>query len=216
MKVGTDGVLLGAWSRHSGEQLLDIGTGTGLLALMMAQRFKGIAIDAIEIDELATIEAQSNVDASPWSDRITVLNTSIQNYKPNKKYNSIICNPPFFVNSTKAHNSERNTARHTQDLPFEDLVLFAASHLIIEGIFSLVLPPTEGEHFEGIALEKGLHLNRKTVVYPSPGKPVKRWLMEFCFQQNKSLDDDLIIESGARHEYSKEYITLTKEFYLNM
>ena len=215
MKVGTDGVLLGAWSRIKEGNLLDIGTGTGLIVLMLAQRSTTALIDAIEIEQEAFFQAKENISNSNWSNRITAQHCSIQDYQPKKKYHTIISNPPFFINSTKAPNSKRNTARHTDSLSLNDLLIAVIRLLKSDGIFSLILPPTEAKHFIKLAEEQNLFLNRECIVKPNPAKPSKRVLMEFAFSQNEPITEELTIETETRHQYTKDYISLTQDFYLN-
>jgi tRNA1Val (adenine37-N6)-methyltransferase len=214
MKVGTDGVLLGAWSKAINGNTLDIGTGTGLIALMLAQRTKTALIDAIEIDEAASKEALENFKNSNWWDRLTIINKPLQNYTAQKKYNSIVSNPPFFIDATKAPETNRNTARHTDSLSFAELIKSAKSLLARDGVFSLILPVDEAEQFIKMAFEAQLHLNRKCLVKPNPTKAAKRVLMEFSFNKSTLLEGELTIETTKRHVYTEEYISLTKEFYL--
>ena len=215
MKVGTDGVLLGAWSTIQEDFILDIGTGTGLIALMLAQRNSVSLIEAVEAEEEAAKEAIVNIKQSNWAERIAIHNCSIQHFNSDKKYNTIISNPPFFIKSTKALNSERNNARHTDSLSFLDLINAVVRLLNSDGIFSLILPTTEAEQFITLAFEERLYLNKKCVVKPNPSKPAKRILMEFSFSENEVINEELIIETEKRHQYTKEYISLTKDYYLN-
>ncbi len=214
MKVGTDGVLLGAWSRVLGRDVLDIGTGTGLIAIMLAQRSEKMTIDSVELELEAFQEAQENINNCDWTDRITAYNNSIQEFKTIKKFDLIISNPPFFIYSTQAQDSNRNIARHTDQLSFKDLIEAIIRLLKPEGIFSLILPTTEAEHFINLAKQKQLFINRKCIVKPNPTKPSKRVLMEFSFHSKKVLKEELTIETETRHQYTKEYISLTKDFYL--
>ncbi len=214
MKVGTDGVLLGAWSNISEENILDIGTGTGLIAIMLAQKTENSIIDAVELEVEAYKEAQQNIKNSKWANRITANNCAIQNYTTDKKYDLIISNPPFFTASTKAPNSDRNSARHTDDLSFKDLIEAVVKLLKLNGTLSLILPVTEAEHFIDLAKQKQLFLYRKCIVKPNPTKPAKRTLMEFSFSPNDVIQEELTIETETRHQYTKEYISLTKDFYL--
>ncbi|MGB0882120.1 MAG: tRNA1(Val) (adenine(37)-N6)-methyltransferase [Vicingaceae bacterium] len=214
MKVGTDGVLLGAWSINTEGTILDIGTGTGLIAIMLAQRTKTALIDAIEVERIAYQQAKENIQNCKWSNRIKAHHLPIQEFKSHKKYDTIISNPPFFTNSTKAPKTERNTARHTDNLSFNDLIESVVRHLKPTGIFSLILPITESEHFIELAIQKHLFLNRKCIVQPNPTKPAKRVLMEFSFEQKELIKETLIIETETRHQYTKEYISLTQDFYL--
>jgi tRNA1Val (adenine37-N6)-methyltransferase len=222
MKVGTDGVLLGAWCSCREGELLDIGTGTGLIAIMIAQRAKATLIDAVEIEATAYQQTLENISNCSWSDRISAYHSSIQEFCPNlsadkagKKYDGIISNPPFFVDATKAPNSERNTARHTDDLSFTDLIDAVVRLLNPDGIFSLILPITESIEFIQLAKEQKLFINRKCIVKPNPAKPAKRVLMEFSFHKKEIIKEELTIETETRHQYTKEYISLTQDFYLN-
>jgi tRNA1Val (adenine37-N6)-methyltransferase len=214
MKVGTDGVLLGAWSKTLEGNILDIGTGTGLIALMLAQRTKTALIDAIEMDAIASEEAQENFKNSKWKTRLKVIHSTIQNYHPTKKYDVIVSNPPFFINSTKAPNNLRNNARHTDELSFIELIVSVKRLLSTSGIFSLILPTEEANQFISLANQNGLFLTRRCLVKPNPTKASKRVIMEFSFTETNILEETLTIETENRHEYTKEYITLTKDFYL--
>ena len=214
MKVGTDGVLLGAWTTISEDNILDIGTGTGLIAIILAQRSKTAFIDAVEIEKEAYNQTKENIKNCNWSNRISAHNTSIQNFKSTTKYDLIISNPPFFLASTKAPNEERNTARHTDSLSFDDLIASVIRLLNSEGIFSLILPINEAGLFINIATTQHLFLNKKCVIKPNPTKPAKRVLMEFSFSKTDIVSEELTIETATRHQYTKEYISLTQDFYL--
>ena len=217
MKVGTDGVLLGAWASVDGaSKILDIGTGTGLIAIMCAQRNIEARIDALEIDDLASEQAQENIDICPWTSRISILNKALQDYKPSKKYDSIISNPPFFVNSTKATCNKKSTARHTDTLSFEEIITFTIEHLNINGKLSIVLPIIEGEEFISIAHSMGMFLNRKTLVIPKLGANPKRILMELSLYESNLEVSELISETEQRHFYTDEYKALTGDFYARM
>lgn len=214
MKVGTDGVLLGAWSTVKEGNILDIGTGTGLMALMLAQRTKTAKIDAVELESEAYQQVVDNITNCSWSNRIKAHHSSIQHFYPKQKYDVIVSNPPFFIDSTKAAKSERNNSRHTDELSFIDLINTVTRLLNPTGIFSLILPITEASYFLKIANEQHLYLNKECIVKPNFVKPAKRILMEFSFIKSTTLKESLIIETETRHEYTKEYISLTKDFYL--
>lgn len=214
MKVGTDGVLLGAWATvENAGKILDIGTGTGLIALMAAQRNPKANIDALEIEPNACQQAQANVFASPWASRIQIVPIALQDFQPSISYDSIICNPPFFKGSTKAPDSGRTLARHTDTLPHADLVANTARLLSPQGNFCVILPPTEALHLMEIARHYHLYPEHITLVLPNPGKQPKRYLIKFTRLQTKTTEDELIIELG-RHQYSTRYFELTKDFYL--
>ncbi|MDF1672689.1 MAG: methyltransferase [Vicingaceae bacterium] len=214
MKVGTDAVLLGAWSKTTEGNILDIGTGTGLIALMLAQRTQTALIDTIEIDEATSKEAQENFIKSNWKNRLTSINSSLQDFHPSKRFDLIISNPPFFIDATKAPENKRNTARHSDSLSFYELIK-AVKHLLADNaFFSLILPINEAKHFIEIAFEAQLYLNRKCMVKPNPTKAAKRVLMELSFNETTIIEEELTIETEKRHIYTEEYITLTKDFYL--
>jgi tRNA1Val (adenine37-N6)-methyltransferase len=209
-------VLLGAWAKcETAKRVLDIGTGTGLIALMIAQRSDAM-IDAIEIDEQASEQAAKNINKSPWTDRINVMNRSFQDFSKlkDKTYDLIVSNPPYFQNSMFAPDKKRTDARHNSNLELEDLLSGAKKLLSKEGKLSIILPYLEGNMFILKASEAGLYCVRQTKILPKPGCEPKRLLLEF-HQTKKPLDEqELIIELNKRHEYSEAYKNLTKDFYL--
>lgn len=214
MKVGTDGVLLGAWANLAqATSILDIGTGTGLLALMAAQRNPATRIDAVEINAEAAREAQENRDESPWSERINIHCCSIFDFTPNCTYDSILCNPPFFIDSTKAPDQDRTTARHCVPLFHVRLLEVVNALLRPEGVFSLILPVTEARQLIPIAIEYGFFVYRITEVAPTPQKPPKRFLLEFGKEKREIVTDQIVVEL-SRHVYSEAYQNLTRDFYL--
>lgn len=216
MKVGTDGVLLGAWADcENAKTILDIGTGTGLIALMLAQRSTA-HIDAIEIDQSASEQAGENVTKSPWKSRISVINKSLQQFTEqiDKKYDLIVSNPPFFQNSLYAPNQSRTNARHNASLEYEDILDASLKLLSNNGTLSLILPYLEGTMFIVKAAEKGLYCVRQTNVLPNPGKAPKRLLLEFTKIKKPLVEQEIIIELNKRHEYSDAYKNLTRDFYL--
>ena len=216
MKVGTDGVLLGAWANcDSIERILDIGTGTGLIALMLAQRSKA-TIDAIEIDAEASVQAKENVEKSPWSEKISVINQSFQDFieKSNNKYDLIVTNPPYFQNSLFAPDKKRTDARHNSNLELGDVIMGTKKLLNREGVLSIILPYLEGNMFILKASEEGLYCVRQTKVLPKPNREPKRLLLEFQQIKKPLVEQELIIELNKRHEYSEAYKNLTKNFYL--
>ncbi len=219
MKVGTDAVLLGAWAKtYNVRRILDIGTGTGVIALMLAQR-SGAKIDAIDIDIPSCMEARENVRNSPWHDRIEVHQTSFQDFaqKHDQQYELIVSNPPYFTDAYKGGEKQRALARHTESLPFEELVYGVNRLLHKEGKFCLILPPREAEQVRVLALAKGLHLQRLTRVKTTPEKAEKRWLMQFGYVAKPQVSDStLVIEldnANAQH-YSEAYKELTRDYYL--
>lgn len=215
MKVGTDGVLLGAWANVSqARHILDIGTGTGLIALMLAQR-SDARITAIDIDEDAVAQATDNAANSPWTSRIRVLQQDLCQYHTEQRYDAIVSNPPYFIDSLKGPDNQRNTARHTDTLDARTLLNKASELLHSEGHLSLVIPSEQVIDIKRIGEEYGLYLTRHTAVITRPGLPPKRALLEFRKTPGTCTTDELVIELD-RHVYSEDYIALTRDFYLKM
>lgn len=215
MKVGTDGVLLGAWTNvNTSQRILDIGTGSGLVALMLAQRCEA-SITAIDIDSEAVEQAQININASNWKNRMEVIHTDLCKYSPQNLFDTIVSNPPYFIDSLKCDDIQRNTARHNDTLTSEQLFENVSQMLCPEGEFSLILPFEQSESAISIAEKYGLHPTRHTRVITRPGLPPKRSLLAFKKRPEEYIPQDLVIEL-ERHVYSEEYIALTKEFYLKM
>ncbi len=221
MKVGTDGVLLGAWCPVDARPgaALDIGTGTGLLALMIAQRCAECRVDAVEIDTGSFRQACANFEQSPWRNRLTAYNSSIQDFVAERGrggYDLVISNPPYFENSLQSPDGGRTTARHTADLTYEELIECAAAYLSADGTFAVILPYTAAERFRALAERAGLYLHRQTDVHPKSGAPPRRSLLAFrpVPPRMAVIPDSFTIEEGGRHEYSAEYIDLTRDFYL--
>ena len=216
MKVGTDGVLLGAWTDvlHS-RSILDVGTGTGLIALMLAQRCPQAHIMGIDIDEDAVGQAQENMLASPWADRLSALCHDVRTLCPEVQYDTIVSNPPYFVDSLKCPDGQRTTARHTDTLDIHSLLETVSLLLSEQGRFSIVLPAEQTEMLVQVAAEVGLYPTRHTAVITRPGLPPKRTLMEFGRVPITYQPDELVIEL-ERHVYSEDYIALTRDFYLKM
>lgn len=219
MKVGTDAVLLGAWVKTYGvRKALDIGTGTGVIALMLAQK-SGAHIDAIDIDLAAATEAKENARNCPWNERIHVQNISLQDFAKitDEQYDLIVSNPPYFVDSLLSSEANRTAARHTVLLPFEDLITGARKLLNKEGKLYVILPVREGEQFVQLAASHGLYLRRIMRVKSTPDKIEKRWLMQFGFQSKPQISDSMLVmekDPQVRHSYTDEYKELTKEYYL--
>ena len=219
MKIGTDGVLLGAWVslENNPESILDIGAGTGILSLQLAQRSLAETIEAIEIDEAAFEQCVGNFEASPWGDRLFCFHASAQEFatEMEEEYDLIISNPPFYSDDYKSDDTVRNTARFTDSLPFRDLAIVAFQFLSENGIFALILPRKEEENFILIASEMGLFPKRICRVRGTATSEVKRSLLEFSFQKTETIYEELTIEI-SRHNYTKEYQGLVKDFYLKM
>ncbi|MDR6844766.1 methyltransferase [Flavobacterium granuli] len=220
MKIGTDGVLLGAWTpiENNPFSILDIGTGTGIIALMLAQRSHAEQIDALEIDEEAYEQAVDNFENSPWGDRLFCFHAGVDEFieEPEDEYDLIVSNPPFYTEDYKTENPQRDLARFADALPFEDLIEVAALLLSENGVFSVIIPFKEEENFMAIAKEYELYPIKITRVKGNPISEIKRSLLAFTRNESDTiLTNELIIETG-RHIYTPEYIELTKDFYLKM
>ncbi len=218
MKVGTDGVLLGAWAK-GGKKILDIGTGTGLIALMMAQRFPTAEIDAIEVDKEACIDAKENITKSPFSLKITLHNTSLQAFckeeRKEKKYDSIVCNPPYFINSLKNPSKSRTTARHTDKLSHTELMRSAAGLLSEEGTLSIIIPTENKEIMESEGYIYQLKVKKILYIYTTPRAPKpKRCMLVFTKEADCPKEEDSVILSNEDHSRSNWYSRLTKDFYI--
>jgi len=220
MKVGTDGVLLGAWCSLESlpKTILDIGTGTGIISLMLAQRSSAITIDGVEVDPSAYMQTVDNFENSDWSDRLYCYNTSFQKFvdDTNKEtYDLIVSNPPFYTEDYITKNSSRNKARFTLSLTFKELIGGISKILSKSGFFSTIIPFKEESTFICLAEQHSLHLNKICRVQGNNNSDIKRSLMTFSFNKVKISETNLIIEN-SRHKYTKEYEELTNNFYLKM
>jgi tRNA1Val (adenine37-N6)-methyltransferase len=218
MKVGTDGVLLGAWAAASRSpcRALDVGTGCGLIALMMAQRFPEAQITAIDIDPSSLRDARSNVTASPFADRITTLESAIQNFHGNgKRFDLVVCNPPFFHNQLPSPNPARHRARHQATLTLDELLAGAARCMSADGELSLILPSDQKSIAVQVAAAHGLCPMRITRVRPLPDRDFVRVLIALTNQPGPSLVQDELTLELSKHHYTPEFRKLTESFYLN-
>jgi len=219
MKIGTDAVLLGAWTslKNNPFSVLDIGAGTGVLSLMLAQRSKAQLIDAIEIDDSAYEQCVNNFENSPWSDRLFCYHASLDEFanEIEQQYDLIISNPPFYSEDYKTTNEQRDLARFSEALPFDHLLESISKLLSEDGVFSVIIPFKEETKFITLALEFKLFPNRMLHVKGNPLSDIKRSLLEFSFTKSNIKIDTLIIET-ERHQYTQNYIDLTKDFYLKM
>lgn len=220
MKIGTDSVLLGAWCpiEKNPFSVLDIGAGTGVLSLMLAQRTNAEQIDALEIDEDAYEQCVENFEASPWSDRLFCFHAGLDEFidEPEDEYDLIVSNPPFYAEDYKTENEQRDLARFQDAMPFEELVEAADLLLSEKGVFAVILPFKEEERFIALAKEAELYPIKITRVKGTPKSEIKRSLLAFSRNENSEIEiDELTIEID-RHVYTSEYIALTKDFYLKM
>ena len=220
MKIGTDGVLLGAWSPipENAFSVLDIGTGTGIIALMLAQRSSAEQIDAIEIDEDAYEQATENFENSPWSDRLYCYHAGLDELidEPEEEYDLIISNPPFYTENYKTEDAQRDLARFEDAMPFEMLVEAADLLLSENGIFSVIIPFKEEERLLVIAKEFELYPMKITRVKGTPTSEIKRSLLAFIRFESLEIEIKVLIIETERHVYTAEYIALVKDFYLKM
>ena len=215
MKVSTDGILLGAWADLSGaSSLLDIGTGTGLLALMCKQRVPDLKVSAVEVDKAAYQQAVQNCQQSPWPD-ISIYHQCVQQFAAETKFDCVISNPPYFNHSLKSDNAARNAARHTDGLSFAELLGAFRQLSHQHSRFNLILPTSEAQLFITLAQQQGLYLNRLCQVQAMPNKPFRRSLMTFSFDDCEVSKSTLCIRELS-NAYSQDYIALCKAFYLNM
>ncbi|MDN3491339.1 tRNA1(Val) (adenine(37)-N6)-methyltransferase [Winogradskyella bathintestinalis] len=219
MKIGTDGVLLGAWASvdENPFSVLDIGAGTGVLSLMIAQRSAAENIEAIEIDADAYEQCADNFENSAWADRLFCYHASLLEFTEeiNDKYDLIICNPPFYAEDYKTTDSSRDLARFNDAMPFSHLIYAVKNLLSEDGIFSVIIPYKEEANFVKLAIKADLFPNRICHLKGNPEAEFKRNLLEFSFKKTETTTSTLVIET-SRHQYTEDYITLTKDFYLKM
>ena len=216
MKVGTDGVLLGAWVgvRPSDRRMLDIGTGTGLIALMLAQRAPEASVTGVDIDDV--VQARENADASPWGDRVVFERCPVQEFRAPEPFDLIVSNPPFFVDSLTCPDEGRTAARHAVHLPFDELRDAVLRLMAPAGRFAVVLPTAEAERFLAVCAGR-LALTRRTDVRTTPRHPAKRALLEFSRAGAADAvpeTSELTVGTGEHECYTPEYRALTRDFYL--
>ena len=216
MKVGTDGTLLGAWANAPVEpcRILDIGTGTGLVALMMAQRYPKSQVIGIDIDRDAAIQAQENVDASPFSDRVKIINADAVKIEDKEGFDAIVCNPPYFVDSLTCPQDQRTLARHTITLTYEQLMRTAYKLLKNDGMFSIVVPTENNDAIESAAALAGFMISRICMIKTTPNKLPKRQLIEFRKNRIDRIDFCEEILEIFPNQRSDWYYELTRDFYI--
>ncbi|MGQ1888935.1 tRNA1(Val) (adenine(37)-N6)-methyltransferase [Thermophagus sp. OGC60D27] len=221
MKVGTDGVLTGVWTPipdHT-KSMLDVGAGTGLIALILAQRCCEAQIDAVELDDPSCDDMEANFEASPWANRLSVYRSSFQTFcdTVGKQYDLIVCNPPFFSGGMKNPSARKALARHNHALSHVDLIEGIKKSLRQTGVFSLILPVLDYENFRLEAARRGLYEYRLLKIRPTPSKSVKRVISVWGLQLPRvALQAEELVIELSRHHYSEEFRTLTRDFYLNI
>ena len=217
MKVSTDACIQGAWMPIGPEvkRVLDAGAGTGLLSLMLAQRNKDIQIDAIELDEKASVQAKENVSSSPWSERINVINGDAREYPFEKKYDLLVCNPPFFQNSLLGENPERNNARHTLTFEYGDLVKLMGGTVNEEGYASVLLPYSEMEQWLELLKNNKWNVVKALLIRPRVELKVNRVIC-ICSRTAEALDEEMLIIYSEQNKYSEDTVALLSPFYLNL
>lgn len=218
MKIGTDSVLLGAWtSINNPHTILDIGAGTGVLSLMLAQRSSAQQIEALEIDEAAYVQCSENFENSPWNDRLFCYHASLLEFveEVDETFDLIICNPPFYSEDYKSKDQARDLARFNDAMPFEHLIYAVVNLLNPNGLFSVIVPKKEELNLTELAAQGGLFPKRILHVRGRTNSQIKRSLIEFTFIASKVEIKELIIET-ERHQYTEAYIDLTRDFYLKM
>lgn len=214
LKVGTDACILGAWSHHNAPRsILDIGTGTGLLALMLAQRYNA-PIDALEPDLTAAVQAAENFSNSPWQSSIALHTLPLQEYFPGHAYDLIVCNPPFYASHLKTESKSRNMALHQETLGFDELASHSSRLLAANGCLFVLLPPRQAREFEQQAIGHGLHVQQRLQVNDRPALPVHR--MVCSFGKNPPVQEQtarLSIRDSVG-AYSREFSIMMKDYYL--
>ena len=219
MRVGTDGILLGAWvDVEHATRILDIGTGCGLIALMMAQRNSAARIDAIEIDAAAARQATENVASSPWSESISVLNESLDDFAcndgPERRYDLIVCNPPFFAGSTLSADDRRKAARHGEQLTFEQLFKSVKQLLLPDGRLAIIVPFDRLDESKQLASAFDLSITKLVDVAPLTDLPPNRMLIEFANDKKSQPINSRIAVYQSRGLYSQEFWAITRHYYL--
>lgn len=217
MKVGTDAVLLGAWVNVEGaSRILDVGTGCGIIALMLAQRTAhDVMIEGIEVEPTDAEQAQKNVTNSPWANRVSIHSVALQDFHLSARFDLIVSNPPYFINSQLPPAAHRAQARHTQSLSFEELISHSLRLLNAHGRLAVILPFEEGNLFQSMAEQQGLFPTSRLAFYSRQGKPQERWLLIFSKIKLPIKEEQLILH-GEGEAWSNDYQNLTRAFYLKL
>ena len=216
MKVGTDGCLLGSWFNcELSKRILDIGCGTGLIAIMAAQR-SNAQITGVEIDSKAALQARKNADNSPWAERIEVINCDLLEYTPEERFDTIVSNPPYFVNSLKCDDTSRTLARHCDTLDCKMFFKKCVEILSDHGRVSIVIPCDIMDEWKAAAIEQSLHPTRITLIKTTPKKSPKRVLMEFSFNKPEGTEGSTLILEESPGEYSNDARKILSDFYLKL
>lgn len=216
LKIGSDGMMLGAWVQlEHADRILDIGTGSGLIALMQAQKYPRAYITGVDIHEGSILDATDNASKTPWSNRLHFTCSDVKTYHPEKKFDAIISNPPFFVNSTKSNNKALSTAKHTDSLSPLDIIDLCPNLLNVNGKVTMILPFDLGTEVIQYALTKGFHLTRKCIVYPVSYKKPNRLIFELKLTSEpvEYLEESIFVRDSAKNNaFSDGYKSLLSDF----
>jgi len=214
MKIGTDGILLGAWADLSDKKKgIDIGSGTGVISIMLCQRNEILEIESIEVSKRAVLDAKKNIKNCKWNKRIKLKHADLKLFSTENKYDLIISNPPYFKKSLKPKDLDRLKARHENDLKLEDILKFSNQNLTKDGSLNIILPFEQKKEAIEFAKKHGLNAIRECSVYPKPNKAPHRLLIELSKTKKTLESQSLIIENDGRHNYTDNYKKLTREFY---
>ena len=214
MKIGTDGILLGAWADLSDKKKgIDIGSGTGIISIMLCQRNEILEIDSIEVSEKAVLDAKKNIKNCKWNERINLIHKDLRLFSTENKYDLIISNPPYFQKSLKPKDLDRLKARHEVSLNYKDVLNFSEKHLLKNGTINLILPIDQKQEVIEYAEKFGLYVSKECIVFPKPNKNPHRLLIELSKIKKTFESQSLTIENDGRHNYTDNYKKLTREFY---
>ncbi len=217
MKVGTDAVLLGAWTKiQNTKTILEIGTGSGVISIMLAQRSE-VKIEAIDIDKSSVNQASDNFKISPWNKHLAAKHFSLKEFiiESKNQYDLIVSNPPFFIDSLKSPNKNKTRSKHTDELSYSDLIQGLIHFLSPQGRACLILPFTESKSFINLARLENIYLNKQLLIKPKKSKQANRILMEFSFSKT-TLEKDEIYLRKADNSFSDKYKNMSKDYYLNL